>query len=54
MAMKMHAAGYESIAQDILDDAIDAATNIRQSTLRNDVFNELGLVIRIMQGGMQE
>src|SRR5208282_2867955 len=54
MAMKMYIAGYESIAQDILDDAIDAATNIRQPLLRDDVFNELGLVIRIMQGEMQE
>ena len=54
MAMKMYIAGYESIAQDILDDAIDAATNIRQSLLRDVVFNELGLVIRIMQGEMQE
>ena len=53
MAMKLYAAGYESDGQDILDDAIDAATNIRQSALRNDVFNELGLAIRIMQG-MQE
>jgi hypothetical protein len=53
MAMKMYAAGYENLAQDILDDAIDAATNIRQSTLRDDVFNELGLAIKVMQG-MQE
>ncbi|MFA6363311.1 hypothetical protein [Methanoregula sp.] len=50
MAMKMYAAGYENIAQDILDNAIDAATNIRQSTLREDVFNELGLAIKVMQG----
>ena len=53
MAMKLYAAGYENIGQDILDDAIDAATNIRQSTIRDDVFNELGLAIKIMQG-MQE
>jgi hypothetical protein len=53
MAMKLYAAGYESVGQDILDEAIDAATNIRQSALRNEVFNELGLAIRIMQG-MQE
>jgi hypothetical protein len=53
IAMKLYGAGYESAGQDILDDAIDAATNIRQSALRNEVFNELGLAIRIMQG-MQE
>ncbi|MFA5331917.1 MAG: hypothetical protein WC342_06020 [Methanoregula sp.] len=50
MAMKMNAAGYESIAQDLIDYAMDAATNIRQSVLRDAVFNELGLAIRIMQG----
>ncbi|HVP96681.1 hypothetical protein [Methanoregula sp.] len=54
MAIKMYTAGYESIAQDILDRAIDAATNIRQSVLRDAVFNELGLVMRMMQGGGPE
>jgi hypothetical protein len=49
IALKMHAAGCERIAQDILDNAIDAATNIRQSSLRDEVFDELGLAIRIMQ-----
>lgn len=51
MAMKMSAAGYDTTAQEILDGAIDAATNIRQSALRDTVFNELGLAIRVMQGG---
>lgn len=50
MAMKMYSAGYEVIAQDLIDFAMDAATNIRQSVLRDTVFNELGLAIRIMQG----
>jgi hypothetical protein len=54
MAIKLYAAGYESVAQDILDNAIDAATNIRQSSLRDEVFNELGLVIRMMQEGTPE
>jgi hypothetical protein len=49
IALKLHAAGCERAAQEILDDAIDAATNIRQSSLRDEVFNELGLAIRIMQ-----
>jgi hypothetical protein len=49
IAMKSHAAGCDSAAQEILDHAIDAATNIRQSTLRDEVFNELGLAIKIMQ-----
>jgi len=54
IAIKMYTAGYESVAQDILDGAIDAATNIRQSILRDEVFNELRLAMRVMQGGGQE
>ena len=38
-----------SALRELLDNAIDAATNIRQSTLRDEVFDELGLAIRIMQ-----
>ena len=50
IAMKVNAAGCENAAQRILERAMDAATNIRQSPLRDTVFNELGLAIRIMQG----
>lgn len=50
MAMRLYSAGYGGIAQDILDNAIDAATNIRQATLRDDVFNEMGVAIKMMQG----
>lgn len=50
MALKMYAAGCEHAAQEILDYAIDAATNIRQSALRDEVFDELGLAIKVMQG----
>jgi hypothetical protein len=49
IALNLNAAGCERAAQDILDNAIDAATNIRQSSLRDEVFNELGLAIRIVQ-----
>lgn len=49
IALKLHDAGCMRTAQDILDNAIDAATNIRQSSLRDEVFDELGLAIRIMQ-----
>lgn len=49
IALKIFAAGCEHSAQEILDYAIDAATNIRQSTLRDEVFEELGLAIKIMQ-----
>ena len=49
IALKLHEAGCERTAQDIIDNAIDAATNIRQSSLRDEVFDELGLAIRIMQ-----
>jgi len=50
IAMKTYAAGCEHVSQELLDYAIDAATNIRQSPLRDDVFDELGLAIKIMQG----
>jgi hypothetical protein len=41
---------YESAAvQKVLDCAIDAATNIRQSTLSDEVFDELGFAIKLMQ-----
>jgi len=49
IAMKMSAAGCERSAQEVLDLSIDAATNIRQSTLRDEVFDELGLAIKIIQ-----
>jgi len=54
IAMKAYAGGCEIIAQDILEHAMDAATNIRQSSIRETVFNELELAIRIMQGGKSE
>jgi len=49
IALKIYAAGCERSAQEILDLAIDAATNIRQSAIRDAVFDELGLAIRLMQ-----
>ena len=49
IALRLYAAGCERTAQDILDNAIDAATNIRQSSLRDEVFDELGVAIRTMQ-----
>ena len=50
IAMKTYASGCEREAQEVLDLAIDAATNIRQSSLRDEVFDELGLAIKLMQG----
>jgi len=49
IALKIYGAGCERNAQEILDLAIDAATNIRQSTIRDEVFEELGLAIKLMQ-----
>lgn len=49
IALKFYAAGCEHAAQETLDYAIDAATNIRQSGIRDDVFDELGHAIKIMQ-----
>jgi hypothetical protein len=48
--MKTYATGCEKISQEVLDLAIDSATNIRQSSLRDEVFDELGLAIKLMQG----
>lgn len=50
IALKFYAAGCEHAAQETLDYAIDAATNIRQASIRDDVFDELGHAIKIMQG----
>jgi hypothetical protein len=50
IAMKTHNSGSEKASQEVLDCAIDAATNIRQSSLRDEVFEELGLAIKLMQG----
>ena len=50
IAMKIHESGNEKASQEVLDLAIDAATNIRQSSLRDEVFEELGLAIKLMQG----
>jgi hypothetical protein len=50
IAMKTHNSGSEKASQEVLDLAIDAATNIRQSSLRDEVFEELGLAIKLMQG----
>ncbi|MFA5347097.1 MAG: hypothetical protein WC294_03085 [Methanoregula sp.] len=49
IAMKTHTSGNEKASQEVLDLAIDAATNIRQSSLRDEVFEELGLAIKLMQ-----
>lgn len=49
IALKFFMAGCEQSAQENLNYAIDAATNIRQASLRDSVFDELGLAIKIMQ-----
>ncbi|WP_321504747.1 hypothetical protein [uncultured Methanoregula sp.] len=50
IALKIYASGSYEAAQEILDHAIDSATNIRQASVRDEVFDELGLAIKIMQG----
>jgi hypothetical protein len=49
IALKIYTAGCEDAAQEILDYAIDSATNIRQPSIRDEVFDELGQAIKIMQ-----
>jgi hypothetical protein len=50
IALKIYASGNDDTAHEILDHAIDAATNIRLASVREEVFDELGLAIKIMQG----
>lgn len=50
IALKIYTSGNHDTAQEILDLAIDAATNIRQASVRDEVFEELGLTTKIMQG----
>jgi hypothetical protein len=52
IAMKMYVSGCEQRAQEFLDSAIDAATDIRQPDLREELFGELNCAIRIIQGGV--
>jgi hypothetical protein len=49
IALKLYSAGCEQTSQEILDYSIDSATNIRQSTIRDEVFDELGHAIKIIQ-----
>jgi len=50
IALKVYASGSDDASHEILDYAIDSATNIRQASVRDEVFDELGLAIKIMQG----
>ena len=43
--------GEKKKSRDIIGMAVNAATNIRQDDLRDEVFNELDVVMRVMQEG---
>ena len=49
MALKVFAAGDELRSSDIMDMAGEAATNIREYRQRDQIFDELAMVIKVMQ-----
>ncbi len=49
MALKVFAAGDETRSSDIMDMAGEAATNIREFRQRDQIFDELAMVIKVMQ-----
>jgi hypothetical protein len=49
MALKVFAAGDELRSSDIMDMAGEAATNIREFRQRDQIFDELAMVIKVMQ-----
>jgi hypothetical protein len=50
IALKVYATGNEKRGKEIYDLAIEAATNIRQSSLRDEVFEDLGMAMNVVQG----
>ncbi|TAJ44175.1 hypothetical protein [Methanofollis fontis] len=49
LALSLHEAGERKKSRDIIGMAVNAATNIRQDDLRDEVFNELDVAMRIIQ-----
>jgi methyl-accepting chemotaxis protein len=50
IALKVYATGNEKRGKEIYDLAIEAATNIRQYSLRDKVFEDLGMAMNVVQG----
>lgn len=53
LALSLHEVGERKKSRDIIGMAVNAATNIRQDDLRDEVFNELDVAIRILQEGRE-
>ncbi|EJG07428.1 hypothetical protein Metli_1477 [Methanofollis liminatans DSM 4140] len=51
LALSLQSIGEKKKSRDIIGMAVNAATNIRQDDLRDEVFNELDVVMRVMQEG---
>lgn len=49
IALSLHEAGEKKKSRDVIGMAVNAATNIRQDDLRDEVFNDLDVVMRILQ-----
>lgn len=51
LALSLYSNGEKKNSQDIIGMAVNAAINIRQDDLRDEVFNELDVVMRVIQEG---
>ena len=49
MACRIYAERYEDRSREVLDMAVGEALNIRDSTIRDDVYDELDMSMRIIQ-----
>lgn len=49
IALSLHEVGEKKKSRDVIGMAVNAATNIRQDNLRDEVFNDLDVVMRILQ-----
>lgn len=49
IALSLHETGEKKKSRDVVGMAVNAATNIRQDDLRDSVFNDLDVVMRILQ-----
>jgi hypothetical protein len=49
ISLKLFEAGDEMKGREFFDQAIEAATNIRQYTLRDEVFEDLGMAMSVLQ-----
>lgn len=49
LSLRLYAVGEEKLGKTFFDQALHAATNIRQYSLRDEVFEDLGMAMNILQ-----